>query len=75
MRPISYSSIHVPGFSGYFIAIKLRFLEVFFNKDVLHPSVLAFRLSLYRHPSIYILFNSFFNSYNKQSNPWGRGFD
>ena len=31
-----------------------------------HPSVLAVRLSLYRHPSIYILFSSHFTSYNKQ---------
>ena len=32
----------------------------------LDPSVLAFGLSLYRHPSICILFSSRFTSYNKQ---------
>ncbi len=42
--------------------------------DVLDPSVLAFRLWLYRHLYIYILLNSRFTSYNKQSNPWGIGF-
>ena len=31
----------------------------------LHPSVLALSISLYRHPSIYTLFNSRFISYNK----------
>jgi hypothetical protein len=34
-------------------------------RDVLDPSVLEFSLSLYRHPSIYILFTSHFTSYNK----------
>ena len=33
----------------------------------LDPSVLAFSLSLYRHPSICILFSSHFTSYNKQN--------
>ena len=32
----------------------------------LNPSVLEFSLSLYRHPSICILFSSRFTSYNKQ---------
>ena len=32
----------------------------------LDPSVLAFSLSLYRHPSLCILFDSRFTPYNKQ---------
>ncbi len=34
---------------------------------VLDPPVSTFSLSLYRHPSIYILFTSHFTSYNKHS--------
>jgi hypothetical protein len=47
------------------------------------PSVLVFSLTLYRHPSICILFNSRFTSYNKQQErshelvdaPEGQGHD
>ena len=39
------------------------------EKKETHPSVLEFSLSLYRHPSICILFSSLFTSYNKRNNP------
>jgi len=39
-----------------------------FSPFCLDPSVLAFSLSLYRHPSIFILFRFRFTSWDKQTN-------